>query len=65
MQDIHFSQQYSARKPSPVPDEFIDVADILMNENGWLMPDNCRDALKFSFCNQLIIQSDIDNLIIV
>ena len=36
----------SSTVPSPVPDEFIDVADILMNENGWLMPDNFRDALE-------------------
>ena len=33
-------------KPLPVPPEFVDLADILMRENGWSLPDNCEDALK-------------------
>ena len=44
--DIDFCQQYTACKPSPVPDEFIDLANILMDENGWFMPETCQDALE-------------------
>ena len=41
-----FCQQYTACKPSPASDEFIDLANILMNENGWFMPETCQDALE-------------------
>ena len=43
--DIQFCKQYTAEKPVPVPLEFLDVAEILLRENGWSRPENCDNAL--------------------
>ena len=45
-QDRDFCQLYTASKPSPVPEEFIHLAAVLMEENGWLMPQHCHEALE-------------------
>ena len=44
--DVAFCKPHTKEKPLPVPPEFVDLADILMRENGWSIPDNCEDALK-------------------
>ena len=44
--DVAFCKPHTNEKPIPVPPEFVDLADILMRENGWSLPDNCEDALK-------------------
>ena len=44
--DIAICKPYSEVKPLPVPPEFVDLADILMHENGWSLPHTCEDALK-------------------
>ena len=38
-------QQYIKNKPSPVCPEFSELAEILMEENGLAMPQNCEEAL--------------------
>ena len=45
-QDVDFCRQYISPAPPPVPEEFIDVADIAMTHNGWSMPNDCQDALE-------------------
>ena len=44
--DIEFCKQYTEEKPVSVPLEFLDVAEILLRENGWSLPENCDDALE-------------------
>lgn len=43
--DIAFCKRHMKEKPDPVPPEFLELADILMRENGWYYPHTCEDAL--------------------
>lgn len=63
-QDIDFChQQYTACKPSPLPEEFIDLVNILMEENGWFMPETCKDALEHLITDSTaIVVNTNDNL---
>ena len=45
-QDRDFCMQYTSSKPPPVPEEFVDLASVLINENDWLMPETCQEALE-------------------
>lgn len=47
--DLAFCHQYAKNKPLPVCQEFMDLANILMSENQWDMPQNCEDALILYF----------------
>ena len=49
-----------AKKPLPVPSEFITLAEILMRENGWAMPMNCHEALELYFDLLFCIQRECD-----
>ena len=44
--DIAFCKPYTKEKPLPVPPEFLDIADILIREQGWSQPTNCENALR-------------------
>ena len=44
--DIAFCKPYADAKPLPAPSEFLELADILMRENGWSLPSTCEDALE-------------------
>lgn len=48
-QDVMLCWEYAADKPAPVPSEFTDLADILMDENNLYMSRNCDDALNLYF----------------
>ena len=41
-QDLQYCQQYSTEKPAL---EFLELVDILMDENDWYMPNNCDESL--------------------
>ena len=43
--DRAFCEQYVKTKPSPVPQEFTVLANVLMIESGWTRPQTCEDAL--------------------
>ena len=45
-QDLQFCQHYTAPKPAPVPIEYLEVFDILLEENNWYIPtSNCEESL--------------------
>ena len=56
--DLAFCSGYASPKPMPVPSEFITLADILMAENGWRMPQNCAEALELYLDLLLCIQGE-------
>ena len=43
-QDLQYCQQYSTVKPAPACIEFLELVDILMDENDWYMPNNCEES---------------------
>jgi len=43
--DLIFCSQYGQGKPCPVPEEFIELAAILMDENGWVKPRSPEEGL--------------------
>lgn len=43
--DITFVEQYTVAKPVPVPLEFIDLVEIIMQENNLTVPQTIVDAL--------------------
>lgn len=43
--DLNFCFEFSQPKPQSVPTEFSNLANIIMRENGWTMPENCSQAL--------------------
>ena len=46
IRDIAFCKQYAKDKPAPVPLEFLDLVEILMEDENLHMPDNCYKALS-------------------
>lgn len=44
--DMELCMEYAVNKPSPVPSEFIDLAEFLFLEHNWFMSQNCLDALN-------------------
>ena len=45
-QDVIFCKQYAKEKPAPAPLEFLELVEILMEEENLHMPDNCYEALS-------------------
>jgi len=48
--DVRFCLQYATTKPPPVCQEFFNLAEILMQENDWDLPNDCEAALIL-YCN--------------
>jgi len=47
VEDLQAAEQYSTSKPAPVVSEFVDVANLVMFENGISRkPENVEDSLK-------------------
>lgn len=43
--DLQICSQHLSEKPLPATVEFIQLADIIMEEKNWNMPSNCEEAL--------------------
>ena len=44
--DLQFCKQYTTHKPAPASIEFLELADILLEENDWYIPtSNCEESL--------------------
>ena len=44
--DLEFCRQYTINKPAPGGIEFLQLVDIIMEEENWPMPTNCGEALN-------------------
>ena len=45
-QDLQFCKAYTTPKPAPATIEFLELADILLQENDWYIPTrNCEESL--------------------
>ena len=58
VQDYNFCKQYSAPKPAPAKIEFLEVFNILLEENDWYIPTNSEESLTL-FLNLI---TEIENL---
>lgn len=47
--DVVFCASHTKMKPPPVCQEFTDLAEILMEENQWDIPQDCQEALTLYF----------------
>ena len=45
-QDLQLCKQYIKKKPDPVPQEFLTLVSIIMEEDNLHMPNNCHEALE-------------------
>ena len=46
VQDLQFCKQYTAPKPAPADMEFLQLVEILLEENQWFIPtSNCEESL--------------------
>ena len=44
-EDLRFCGRYVKPKPDPIPAEFTQLAEILMQDNNWVAPSTVNDGL--------------------